>query len=85
MTPADHLLGFTAGALTSAGMTAQLIQILWTGRSVDVSNVFFTLMLIGVLFWLYYGLKRRDPVLIVWNFYGAFCCAAVLALKYIYG
>lgn len=85
MKPIENFMGYMAGALTSAGMVAQIWQIISTGRSEDVSLVFFTLMLLGVLLWLYYGLKRRDLVLIFWNIFGAACCTTVLVLKIFYG
>ncbi len=80
-----EVIGYAAGGLTSLGMYVQVLQILYTHESRDVSPVFFTLMMLGIILWLYYGLKRRDLVLIFWNIIGVLLCATVLALKIYYG
>jgi uncharacterized protein with PQ loop repeat len=85
MKPSDHLLGFLAGLLTSAGLTAQLIQIVWTWNASGVNEWFAVFLLSGYLLWLYYGIVRRDVVLTFWNVYGIACCTFVLLLKIVIG
>jgi MtN3 and saliva related transmembrane protein len=52
----------------------QLLRMLRTRNSSDVSLSFFALLLPGFVLWVAYGVARGDPALIVPNFV-AFCVA----------
>ena len=82
--PAKDYTGLVGGALTTVGLFAQVFQIATTHDTSGVSPVFFGLFTVGTFLWLYYGLKRQDVALIVWDSIGILLCAAVLALTIYY-
>ena len=53
------------------GLPSQVIQI-WRAHSVkDVSILMFVLLTIQSVFWLAYGLQRKDKFIVIANIFGA--------------
>lgn len=77
-------LGITAGAMTTGSILPQVIKIMQTRSSRDVSTLFFMIMAGGMLLWLVYGLMRWDLIIVLWNTISLSLTLVILALKKIY-
>jgi MtN3 and saliva related transmembrane protein len=61
------IIGIAAAVLTMFGFLPQIIKIMRTKRAHDVSLVTIIQFLIGVSFWLAYGVHLHDAIIIVAN------------------
>jgi MtN3 and saliva related transmembrane protein len=78
------LLGIMAGAMTTGSIVPQVIKIVQSKSSRDVSTLFFVIMAGGMLLWLVYGILRPDAVIVLWNAISLSLTLAILALKKVY-
>ncbi len=78
------ILGLMAGALTTGSTIPQILKILKTRSSGDISTLFFAFMATGMLLWLIYGVLRSDVIIILWNALSLSLCFIILALKKVY-
>ncbi len=60
-------MGLLAGALTTFSLVPQLIQIIRTRHTKDLSLKTYIILTIGVLLWLIYGLFIHDFAVIIAN------------------
>ncbi len=61
------MIGFLAGALTTAAFAPQLIQAVRTGRTRDISLGMLVCVSTGMTLWLVHGLRIGDTALILSN------------------
>ncbi|MFN4217242.1 MAG: SemiSWEET family transporter, partial [Brevinematales bacterium] len=54
-----EFLGFIAGFCTTLSLVPQVIKVIRTRQTRDIALGMYILMVIGVLFWLLYGLSIR--------------------------
>ncbi len=75
------VIGFLAGALTTAGYVPQLLKTMRTKCADDLSLMMFAAISVGVFLWLVYGLYLNSFPIIAAN--GATLCltAAIGTLK----
>ncbi len=74
-------IGFAAAMLTTAAFAPQAIQA-WRSRSTrDVSLAMFTLMVSGIILWLFYGILINDLPLILANAVTLMLAGAILVAK----
>ncbi|OPY29398.1 MAG: MtN3/saliva family protein [Methanocella sp. PtaU1.Bin125] len=78
------MLGLVAGAMTTGSIIPQVLKIIRSKTSRDISTMFFLFMSGGMLLWLVYGILRADPVIVIWNSISLSLSLAILALKKIY-
>lgn len=78
-------LGYIAGALTTFSFIPQIIRIFKTKSAHDISLVFNTMFLIGILLWLAYGIWKEEPPIIIWNAMAAVLSCTLLYAKIRYG
>jgi MtN3 and saliva related transmembrane protein len=78
------LLGITAGAMTTGSIVPQVLKIVQSKSSRDVSTLFFVFMAGGMLLWLVYGILRQDLVIVLWNAISLSLTLVILALKKVY-
>jgi MtN3 and saliva related transmembrane protein len=78
------LLGITAGAMTTGSIIPQVIKIIQSKSSRDVSTLFFLFMAGGMLLWLVYGILRSDLIIVLWNAISLSLTLVILSLKKIY-
>lgn len=75
------VLGLVAGTLTTLSFLPQLIKA-WKSRSThDISIGMFSMLAVGVLLWLIYGLVTADIPVIVANAITLVFVALIVALK----
>ena len=78
-------LGLIAGALVSCSLIPQLIRVFKLKSAKEISLLFTTLLLIGMLLWLIYGIALGLLPVILWNAIGAVLMTGLLYAKLKYG
>ena len=78
-------VGYIAGALTTFSFIPQLIRVFKTRRAHDISLLFNTMFLVGILLWLTYGILKKDVPIIAWNATAAVFSFILLYAKLRYG
>lgn len=78
-------VGYVAGALTTCSFIPQLIRVFKTRSAHDISLVFNTMFLAGILLWVIYGILQKDIPIIIWNAIAATLSVTLLFAKLKYG
>lgn len=78
-------LGYIAGAFVTLSLIPQIVRIFKIKSAHDISIVFNSLLLIGILLWLAYGIALKLTPVIIWNAIGAFLTSILLYAKLKYG
>jgi len=78
-------LGLVAGALVTCSMIPQLIRVLKLRSAREISLIFITLLLTGMICWLVYGVYLKLFPVILWNAIGAILVSLLIYLKLKYG
>ena len=78
-------LGFIGGALVTCSLIPQLIRIFKLKSAHEISLLFTTLLLLGLISWLAYGILLRLPPVIIWNAIGTALVSVLLYAKLKYG
>jgi MtN3 and saliva related transmembrane protein len=78
------VLGITAGAMTTGSILPQVLKIVESKSSRDVSTLLFLFMSAGTLLWLAYGVLRSDMIIVLWNAISLGLSLVILALKKVY-
>jgi len=81
----EESLGFVAGAFVTCSLIPQLIRVFRLRSAREISTLFTTLLLSGLIIWLAYGISFRLPPVILWNAVGAILVAILLYAKLKYG
>lgn len=74
-----------AGVLVTVALVPQVVRIFRLKSALEISLLFTILLLVGMLFWLGYGMLTRQPPIILWNAVGAALVATLLFAKLKYG
>ena len=61
------MLGLAAGVCTSLSLLPQLIKIIRTKKSEDISLFYLTMLFAGLSLWIWYGLLRQDIPIVATN------------------
>ena len=83
--PLAEWFGFVAGALVTCSLIPQLIRVFKLRSAREISMLFTTLLLLGIITWLAYGIFLELPPVIIWNATGAVLVAVLLYAKLKYG
>jgi MtN3 and saliva related transmembrane protein len=78
-------LGLVAGALVTCSMIPQLTRVFKMKSAHEISILFTTLLLLGMLCWLVYGIYLELLPVILWNAIGAVLVTLLMYLKLKYG
>ena len=78
-------LGFIAGAIVTCSLIPQLIRVFRLKSAREISMLFTSLMLLGIILWLAYGIYLKLAPVIIWNVVGAVLVALLLVAKLKYG
>lgn len=78
-------LGFIAGALVTCSLVPQLIRVFQLKSAREISTLFTTILLSGLIIWLAYGIYLDLLPVIVWNAIGAALVGVLLYGKLKYG
>jgi MtN3 and saliva related transmembrane protein len=74
-------IGLLAGLLTTAAFVPQVWKIYRTKSGKDISGRMFSMLSVGMLLWLIYGLLLRSMPLILTNAVTLVLSLAIIALK----
>ena len=80
----EHL-GFVAGALVTCSLIPQLIRVFRLRSAHEISMLFTTLLIVGLIIWLAYGISFGLRPVILWNAVGTILVATLLYAKLKYG
>ena len=78
-------LGFVAGALVTCSLIPQLMRVFKLRSAHEISLLFTTLLLLGIVTWLVYGIYFSLAPVILWNAIGAVLVTTLLYAKLKYG
>jgi MtN3 and saliva related transmembrane protein len=78
-------MGFVAGAIVSFSYLPQIIRVFRLKSAHEISYLFTTFLLIGILLWLTYGIIFHLGPVILWNAVGGIQAAVLLYAKIKYG
>jgi MtN3 and saliva related transmembrane protein len=73
-----QLQGLFGGALVTCSLVPQVIKVFQLRSAREISLLFTTLLLLGLLTWLSYGVSLGLRPVILWNAIGAILVAALL-------
>lgn len=79
--PMLSLIGFVAAFCTTAAYVPQVLRILRTRSTKDISLGMFSVMTVGVALWLVYGIMLGSAPIIVSNIITLALSATILVLK----
>ena len=83
--PSIEYLGLVAGLLTNLAVIPQILRIYKTKSARDISFLYNTMMFIGAIAWLAYGVISGRASLILWNTLGVILNGWLLTAKFRYG
>ena len=78
-------LGFVGGALITCSLVPQVLRVFKLRSAREISLLFTILLLLGVVFWLAYGLAFGLAPVILWNAASLVLVAGLLYGKLKYG
>ena len=81
----EQSLGLVAGALVTCSMVPQLVRVFKLKSAREISRLFTMLLLLGMIWWLAYGIYLRLTPVILWNAIGAVLVAILICAKLKYG
>lgn len=74
----ENVIGTAAGILTSAAMLPQLIKVIRTRETADLSVFTLGVLLAGVSLWVYYGMMKNELPIIISNAFSVLVNVALL-------
>ncbi|MFC1909193.1 SemiSWEET family sugar transporter [Chloroflexota bacterium] len=80
-----ELLGLVAGALVTLAMIPQIIRVFKLKSAREISMLFTTLLLLGMVCWLAYGIYLSLTPIVTWNIIGIALVTILLYAKLRYG
>jgi MtN3 and saliva related transmembrane protein len=80
-----EILGLVAGAITTASLLPQVIRVFKLKSARDISLLFNSAYLVGIIMWLGYGIFTGLVPIILWNAITLVLAAILLYSKFIYG
>jgi MtN3 and saliva related transmembrane protein len=78
-------IGYIAGLLVTFSLVPQIIRVYKLKSAREISFLYNSLMLSGLVLWLVYGLILGLVPIIIWNTIGAVLAALLLLAKFRYG
>lgn len=82
---ATLIIGIAAGILTTAAFLPQLIRVIKTKHTKDLSLVTFSLFSLGVFLWLAYGVLLKEVPIILANAFTLVFAVSIVIMKIKYG
>lgn len=77
-------LGLIAGLLTTLSMAPQVYKSWKTKQTKDLSWVWLSILIVGIILWLIYGIIIKDAPLILANSFTFVLVFILIILKYTY-
>jgi MtN3 and saliva related transmembrane protein len=80
-----EILGIIAGVFTTFALIPQILRVYKLKSAREISFLFTSCMLLGIIFWLIYGIILNLTSLIIWNSIGIVLNSWLLFSKFKYG
>lgn len=80
----ENIIGTVAGILTSSAMLPQLIKVIRTGETADLSALTLGVLLAGVSLWVYYGVMKNELPIIISNAFSVLVNVMLLICIFIF-
>jgi len=77
-----QIIGLTAAVLTTAANIPQTYKIVKTKSTKDISTVTYSMLIVGFVLWVAYGIMREDYPVLIANSISVLVCATILFLKF---
>jgi MtN3 and saliva related transmembrane protein len=81
----SEILGLVAGFFTTFAVVPQIMRVYKLKSAREISVIYNTMMLGGILIWLVYGIMLDLVPIIIWNVIGALLILLLLLAKLKYG
>jgi MtN3 and saliva related transmembrane protein len=78
-------LGLAAGALATCSVIPQVVRIYRLKSAREISIVFTTMLILGLILWMVYGIFLELTPVIVWNSIGIGVVTSLMYAKFKYG
>ena len=80
----ETIIGIAASACTAASLIPQLVKVLKEKKAENVSLLMLVILFIGLALWIYYGILKKDLIIILSNSFSFFVniLLAIFAIKY---
>jgi MtN3 and saliva related transmembrane protein len=83
--PSSEILGLIAGLFTTFAIIPQIMRVYKLKSAREISVIYNTTMLLGIILWLVYGIVLGLVPIIIWNIIGALLNVLLLLAKLKYG
>jgi len=77
-----QIIGLSAAVLTTAANVPQTYKIVKTKSTRDISTVTYSMLIVGFVLWVTYGIMREDYPVLIANSISVLVCATILFLKF---
>jgi MtN3 and saliva related transmembrane protein len=81
----SEALGWVAGAFATFSLVPQVLKVLKLKSAREISLLFSSMLLVGILLWLGYGIAKSLLPVILWNAVSAILISTLLYTKFKYG
>jgi len=76
-----NIVGYCAGFLTTLAFLPQVIKVWKTNSTNDISLLMFSMICLGILLWLYYGIQLNEMPIILTNAVTLVLASIILIFK----
>ncbi len=83
--PSAEILGFIGGGLITASLVPQVYRVFKLRSAREISLLFTVLLLVGLIFWVAYGVSFGLTPVILWNSLSLALTAGLVFAKLKYG
>ncbi len=80
-----EILGLVGGFFTTFAVVPQIMRVYKLKSAREISILYNTMMLLGILIWLAYGIILDLVPIVIWNIIGAVLVLLLLLFKLKYG
>lgn len=83
--PSSEILGLVAGVFTTFAVVPQIMRVYKLKSAREISVIYTSALLFGVLIWLVYGIMLDLVPIMIWNSIGAVLNGWLLLAKFRFG
>ncbi|GGH04090.1 hypothetical protein GCM10007415_45390 [Parapedobacter pyrenivorans] len=80
----ETIIGIAAGTFTSAAMLPQLIKVIKTKETADLSITMICVLITGVSLWVYYGFLQNEIPIILSNAFSVLVNLTLLIFWFVF-
>ena len=77
-----QIIGLSAAVLTTAANIPQTYKMIKTKSTKDVSVMTYSMLIVGFILWVAYGIIREDYPILIANSISVLICSTILLLKF---